>query len=161
MRSLSFILSVLTSITVFAGALDELKFMQGCWTSIDNSGQKITEDWQKSSNETMLGISQTTNPDGSLEEYEFLEIKFDETTKKVSYTPFLNGKKLNTFWLEPNPKPSATAIFADPTNTTLKKLEYSLKSSETLNIRLIGNSKKGTPFDFNFDMKKDDCKTRY
>lgn len=152
------------SFNASASPLDSVRFMQGCWETTNDDGQKVTEDWFNQATGLMLGVSQTRNKDGSMAQYEFLEIKLDTGSGKVTYTPFLNGKKLNQFTLEPKASQSGKktlATFSDPSNATLKTLVYSLKDAKTLNVRLIGSSKSGEPFDFNYDMASAECKTHF
>lgn len=105
----------------------------------------------------MLGISQTINQDNSMQEYEFLEIRLDRTTLKITYTPWLNGRRLNTFTLDAGSKAVATpsAAFIDLENAALKKIVYTAKGPETLNVRLMGNAPDGGAFDFNFDLTRE------
>jgi len=154
-------LGVVLSTPVFAGQLDAVSFMQGCWGTTDDQHQKVTEDWYKSAGNVMLGVSQTINGNGAMEQYEFLQLRSDSATQKITYTPYLNGKRLNTFVLDAAASKQNKVTFSDPSNATLKSLTYSLISQNVLNVRLIGTTSAGTRFDFAYDMKRVDCRSRF
>jgi hypothetical protein len=145
-----------------AGSLDSLAFIQGCWGTVEADGTRVTEDWFSRSNNAMLGVSRTVDAAGDLAEYEFLEIRSEEATGKVNYTPFLNGHRLNTFALEKpsGPGDANAATFVDFSNSTLKKIAYQ-GLPDHLRISLSGNSRDGSPFEFSYELKREDCRSRF
>jgi len=140
-----------------------LGFLQGCWGTTAEKGDKVSEDWHKQAGEVMLGISQTVSQAGSMREYEFIEIRFDRAASKITYTPWLNGRRLNTFTLDVSGKASSirSAAFVDPNNASLKKIVYTAKGPDALNVRLEGSAPDGGIFDFNFDYIRENCTSRF
>lgn len=157
---MTIIFLTLLSLTAHAKSpLDQLTFLQGCWGNKNEQGQKISEDWFQQRNTTMLGVSQTLAPDNTMVEYEFIEIKYDSGSQQITYTPTLNGKRLNTFTAKGFGENEVT--FSDSKNPTLKHIHYHLKLKSVLSIRLMGNGRNGNPFDFSYDLKAEDCNSRH
>lgn len=119
----------------------------------------MSEDWFAAVGVTMLGVSQTKSSDGPMVEYEFLEIKYNAETDSITYTPFLNGRRLNVFTLSKAQERAVT--FSDLNNPTLKNISYRLTSPGVLNVHLSGNSKNGSPFEFDYDLLSEDCRTHF
>ena len=65
----------------FASGLQSVFFLNGCWTQ-KNAKELITENWTKSDEQHMNGVSQTI-VNGKTVQVESLQIILDEVNRKI------------------------------------------------------------------------------
>src|SRR5947199_213688 len=67
-----------------AAPLDGVSFMKGCWGTIDEDGNKRTEDWLAGAENDELGIVQTRDQNNNMVgDHGFQEIRFDQTKNQI------------------------------------------------------------------------------
>ena len=84
------------SFSAFAGGLEELAWLSGCWHS-DDGKRQIREQWMKPAGNNMLGMSHTL-VNGKTREYEFIRI-VQEENGDIFFVAMPSGQKEARFKL--------------------------------------------------------------
>lgn len=148
---------------VFAQSPRSLAFLSGCWSALDEDGNKVTEDWFKSTENVLLGVSQTKNKANEMIEHGFLDIHQEMPNQDITFTGTFPGHSPTPLVLTSIKKMSETnitAVFSNPTGV-VKTMTYTLKAKDILNIRYEGSGKSGEGFDFNYEFSRENCANRF
>lgn len=152
---------LLVSTSSFAGPLDPLIFLRGCWGTTTHDGMRVTEDWFKSADDTMLGISQEVSAENQMINHEFLRISWNPEKNTISYHPTFNDQPMSHFGYDVRKSQAGVkAVFVNPYNVFPRFISYEIKR-EKLTIRLLGDGTNDEPLALSYELEKEDCLTRF
>lgn len=149
----------------YAASISDLSFLRGCWGVTSTNGLRLSEDWSKGNDDAMLGVSLTTDADNKTVETAFFEIRKNAGSEDLFFTPYLNGRSLGPYLMTDLSSNSdrRTAVFTNSQNKFLSQFVYSgtVPTSTPLTIELKGENAEGAPYAYRFELKSEDCGTRY
>jgi len=147
-----------------AGRLDPISFLQGCWGMTNESGSKVTEDWFKRSDDTMLGVSQTVSQWNVTVAHEFLTINWEDSYRRIVYTPIIDNHAMKPFYFDQIQSGSNAdkAVFLNSkVGDFPEKITYSRNGNEKLAVALSGAGEDGKPFVIEYEMNRENCNSRF
>ena len=123
------------SAAVPAAGIDQLKWIAGCWESVDPA-RGVEEQWMAPRGGTMLGIGRTVR-DGKLVEYELVLLREDEG--RLAYQAHPSGQASAVFLSkEVGPK---RVVFENLEHDFPQRVGYELVGDDTLTAWIEGPSK--------------------